>query len=137
MQALLAARWEDVWRALGTLVETANITWEVGESPHFSSPRGFATTTYYGGSRVHLKFAKKSLELPKTNLDGILRHELGHVVDLIVPASQLSSWELPETVERRADAIAAAIWGQPIYYDDLLVQTTQPGAFPRPEGLGL
>lgn len=139
LQVLIAERWEDTWKVLGELVEGAEVTWAVGESEHFSSPRGFATTSYYGGSRCHLKFAEKALALPKPKLDAILRHELGHVVDLITPPDQLDALllGLPATRERRADAIALHIWKSPIYYGTDLVQTTQGGLTPRPETLGL
>ena len=137
LQALIAVCWGDVWRSLGELVEKASITWGVEESEHFKSDRGFATTTHFGGERFHLKFAERALSLPQANLHAILRHEMGHVVDLLVAAEQLPWADLPCTPERRADSIAAHIWGTPIYYDENLVQTTEGGTAPRPEELGL
>jgi hypothetical protein len=139
LQALIAERWGDTWKSLGVMVEGAEVTWAVGESEHFRSARGFATTSYYGGSRCHLKFAEKALALPRPKLDAILRHEIGHVVDFITPPDQLNSHllDLPSTRERRADAIALHIWGSPIYYGADLVQTTQEGLTPRPKTLGL
>jgi hypothetical protein len=137
LQALITTCWGAVWEALGPQVEKAIITWEIGQSPHFGSTRGFATTSYYGEGRIHLKFAEKALRLPEPKLEAILRHEMGHVVDLLVPAEGLADWNLPTTIERRADAIAEKVWGQPVYYGEDLVQTLEEGTAPRPESLGL
>ena len=35
------------------------------------------------------------------------------------------------------DAIAEAVWGDPIRYDSDLVQSTKNGVYPRPRHLGL
>ena len=79
---------------------------------------------------------------PQTRLDALAK--IGHVIDLCVDARPLNSWalsrgvRLPKTVERRADAIAEAIWGEPILYDrKLYVQNTLRGTTPRPKHLGL
>jgi hypothetical protein len=76
-------------------------------------------------------------------VDGIVRHELGHVVDLCFPEAAVDQWaerhgvQLPKTDERRADAIAELLWKEPIRYDKDLVQSTREGVTPRPRHLGL
>jgi len=68
------------------------------------------------------------LSRPRENWIGIIRHELGHVVDTVpyVPNSG---------GEQRADDIAERVGGQRIYYDDEFVQTISPMIYPRPKHL--
>ena len=61
---------------------------------------------------------ERALTLLRSNVVGLIRHELGHLVDPDV--DRLGS-------ERRADRLAELITGQPIYYDQDDVQTTRPG----------
>lgn len=76
-------------------------------------------------------------------MDAVIRHELGHVLDFFVFGQDLEDWarargvDLPYTAERRADAIALALWGDVILYDDELVQSLTQGVTPRPTILGL
>jgi hypothetical protein len=44
---------------------------------------------------------------------------------------------LPSTPERRADAIAEAVWRTKLKYDADTVQSTRYGCSPRPAHLGL
>lgn len=139
---LLATRWSQVCTLLPRLQE-ARTTWDLGHSIHFESPRGFATTTT-DGTVANVRFSTKVLGVPLLRVDAIVRHELGHVIDALVPTMDLDDWAraggvwLPSTPERRADAIAELVWGDPIYYDEELVQTLDnTGTRPRPEHLGL
>jgi hypothetical protein len=116
---------------------------QMGGSAHFDSPRGYATTTVYGGGRFHLKVADRFLEAELSVQDAIVRHEIGHIVDFSSDAEQLDVWarargvELAPSRELRADGIAEAIWGGRIYYNESDVQTLFSGTSPRPERLGL
>jgi hypothetical protein len=139
---LLTQRWDDVCQAL-RMPRKDYLTWDFGDWPHFAKPRGYAVMFPLGNWKCHVRFSKKMLAATPDRQDGVMRHELGHVVDELIPKKHLDMWAagrgvfLPPTVERRADAIAAAIWGTPLRYDSLLVQSTTTGVAPRPEHLGL
>lgn len=112
---------------------------ELGGSDHFESARGYATTLVLGGDRFHLRIAERFLSANLDRQDAIIRHEIGHIVDFSLPPHVLAGWwpNLVSTPERRADQIAACIWGDVIRYDDEDIQTLLAGAFPRPKRLGL
>lgn len=141
-QRLVSRRWEEAERAVG--LRHIRVTWDFGEYSHFKKARGYGVTFGDGRPACHLRFAEKVLRAAPERADGVLRHEIGHVLDFVIPAEQLDAWalsrnvRLPHTAERRADAIASAIWNDDIRYDrELLVQTTGPGICPRPRHLGL
>lgn len=140
---LLARRWGEAQSALGLPPGAVKLTWDIGPFPHFKSKRGYGVTFHHGGSCCHLRFAKKTLTAPIHRADGLIRHELGHVFDFVCEAPELDAWaetrgvSLPKTQERRADAIAEAIWGVPVRYDKDLVQSSTKGVAPRPKHLGL
>jgi len=77
--------------------------------------------------------------MPKSVITGVMAHELGHIVDFAVAQEGLkqSYGRLPETPERRADAIAERLFGLKISYDKYDLETTGPGTRPRPKHLGL
>jgi hypothetical protein len=112
---------------------------EMGGSAHFEKERGYATTMVLGGDRFHLRIAERFLTAPLSRQDAVVRHEIGHIIDFSVPGWWLeqSIPALPTTPERRADRIAAWIWGAVIGYDTEDVQTLFGGVAPRPEHLGL
>lgn len=141
--SLLACRWAEA-RARVTQLELAEITYDIGDSPLFASPRRYASTTGDGGNSCHVRFPPRIVSLPMQQIDAVIRHELGHVVDFIVPFMDLEEWAqsqgafLPSTPERKADALAELIWGERIFYDAALIQTfDSSGVTPRPEHLGL
>jgi hypothetical protein len=144
LQDVLDARWTEALEVLGAVWTPPEIAWGFGESDHFASARGFATTVIYGPAKFHLKFAQKVVHAPPPRLDALVRHELGHVIDYGTERTALDTWAasrgvvLPDTPERRADAVCEAVWGAPIFYDEEDVQTVLPGGVrPRPERLGL
>lgn len=108
--------------------------------PHFQTKRGFAVT-FFDGMDCDIWYANKILTRPLLQVDAIIRHELGHVVDFALRGGQLESWArarrvpLPSTPELKADALAEAIWGDLIYYDADAVQTLGRGQRPRPAHL--
>ena len=140
---LLDRRWGETQAALGLPPRAVTLTWDIGPYPHFKSKRGHGVTFHRGGPSCHLRFAKKLLTSPTHRADGLIRHELGHVVDFVCDKDRLNEWavtkgiRLPPTAERRADAIALAIWGEPVRYDKDLVQSSTTGVHPRPRHLGL
>lgn len=144
LDALLTRRWVEAQARAQVPPGAVELTWDLGDYEHFHKPRGFAVTFNWGEPHCHLRMSPKILSAPVDRVDGIIRHELGHVLDLTRPAEGLDRWarsrgvKLPHTPERRADAIAEAVWRSPIYYDeDLLVQSTTRGIAPRPAHLGL
>lgn len=143
LQDLLNARWTALIEALGPSWSPPDISWGYGQSPHFTSARGFATTLVISPTTFYLKFAEKVAHEPTTRVDALVRHELGHVLDFSTDAAVLNGWALgrgvclPDTPERRADALCEAVWGAPIFYDKDDVQTLTSGQRPRPARLGL
>ena len=134
----------DAWcKALIEFPQLADlpIGWEIGDSPHFDNARGYAVTRTDGQTFCLVLSAKMRTSTPDRQV-AILRHELGHVLDFAL-GDALSIWAggkgatLPATPERRADAIAALLWGDAIAYDAEMVQTLGPGMTPRPVELGL
>ena len=97
------------------------------------------------GGPCHVRLAAKLADSNKCRQDGIIRHELGHVVDLSFPGDVLDRWAASRGVklppksqgEIRADAIAQAIWLQTLRYDDATVQNVCEGVQKRPVHLGL
>ena len=139
---LVERRIRDVNEAFGVVLP---VTWEIGPWQNFCTPRGFGVTlqhTQKGPCVVRL--SKKLLLSPDHRKDGIVRHELGHVIDLMSNGTELDAWSrargvvLPprQHAELRADAIAHAVWGTPLKYDDATVQSTQIGTVGRPSHLG-
>ena len=121
------------------------VTWDIGPYSHFKTARGFGVTFQdlpYGP--CHVRLAKKLLRSTTCRQDGVIRHELGHVVDLVCDPRSLSAWAAHRGVhlaprrqgELRADDIAEAIWGEPIRYDKATVQSACCGVHPRPKRLG-
>lgn len=140
---LCSERWRDVVHVFPE-VRGHSIPVEFGHFEHFDTPRGFGVTfCMEQPRRCAMRYPKKILRQPESRVDGVVRHEMGHVVDHLVPRRIVNQRGLgrgvriPPTDERRADAIAWAIWGMPVRYDRELVQNTLEGEHPRPRHLGL
>lgn len=143
---LLAQRCRDASASGAPLPAGATVAWELTWNyPHFHTPRGYGVTLWSktAPTRCEILFAPKILQAPRGRADGVVRHEFGHVLDLLCPAPQLNSWArqrgvlLATTPELRADDIARVVWGRPLAYDtQLFVQTTGAGIVPRPSHLG-
>lgn len=125
-----------------------SVTWDVGPYSHFRTKRGFGVTFYQhknpNWGACHVRLSKKLLPGPQDRQDGIIQHELGHVIDLLTPPASLDRWAAQRGVrlppqkhgEIRADSIAHAVWGKPLRYDKDTVQSTCCGVYPRPAHLG-
>jgi len=77
------------------------------------------------GDPIVIAFAFKAEKLPLTNLRGLMRHEFGHALENrfgVRKLEELLGRSLPPEVERRADAIAEAVWGQQLRYDTRDIQ---------------
>jgi hypothetical protein len=118
-----------------------NVTFDIGEYPHFKKKRGFGVT-FIEPEHCHMRYAEKLCYEHLSRADAIIRHELGHVVDGLVNPQKLNSWArtqgftLADTPEVRADDIAEVIWGTPLRYDKDTVQNTIRGRPARPKHLG-
>ena len=118
------------------------VTWDIGDWPHFAKERGYGVT-FPGNGACHMRYSEKVGNAPVDRVDGVIRHEIGHVVDHLVPARELNEWAarrgvgLAPTSELRADDIAEAIWGEPLRYDEIEVQSTSVGKVGRPKHLGV
>ena len=69
----------------------------------------------------------KILTAPRHRIEGLLRHELGHVL--------LMTYGNYDHSEKEADGIAEACFGGKILYDAEGVQSTRYGVHPRPKHL--
>ena len=137
-------RWETAVAEFFPALEDVQIQWRTGEYHHFNSPRGFAVTFIHSPRDFELVYAEKFLYQSKSRKDAIIRHEIGHVLDSAIHPVALDRWAaqrrgliLPQTSERRADAIAYALWGKTILYDKQDVQSLSSGVATRPARLGL
>jgi len=92
------------------------------------------------GDPIVIAFAPKAEALPESRLHGLMRHEMGHALEYRFGVSEMErrlGCRLPPEVERRADAIADAVWGSPVRYDERDVQCIgcRSGSRSRPRDL--
>lgn len=99
---------------------------KVGRSREFPGDRDFA---YTDGRTITVAPDLSAQTLAR--IEGVLRHEFGHVVEERGRLGDLAGYKSVFT-ERRADQIARAIWESPIRYDRDDVQNTEEGVHPRP-----
>ena len=146
---LLSTRWAQACERCPPLQEIS-VGWAIGESDHFKKDRGFAVTRFFPDGTFHLIWSEKVLGQPRSRVDAIVCHEIGHIADYGLPFIEDYLKEtipdLMETVvvppesrrELRADCLAYLLFDVVIRYDDEDVQTLDPsGVAPRPERLGL
>lgn len=94
----------------------------IGDSAEFPANRDYAYCAW-DGEKARIVFAPKIRQADRSRQDALIRHELAHAL--------LTSADLPHS-ERECDAVAEAIFGDLIYYDDDDVQTLVGGSRPRP-----
>lgn len=133
--------------AVGFQPDAGLIDYNFKHHAHFDTVRGYALCYEPIGGVCHISFAGHKVPTAShARLEGVVRHELGHAIDFLVPKKELDQigaafgYRLPTTDERRADAIAMMIWGDTIYYDarDLVQTLDSRSGYPvRPERLGL
>jgi hypothetical protein len=85
------------------------------------------TRDYAQTNSVSIWLSPKALKAPRHRVEGILRHEFGHV--LLMKHGDF------DHSERDADITAEACFGGKILYDSDGVQSTKFGVSPRPEHL--
>jgi len=117
----------------------------VGNPDAFPQARNMAFCAYRDGNdgrrEISIVVAPKLLRGDSDRVGAIFRHELAHAVefhlgeDELRRMARLDGEALPRGPEQRADRVAEIIWGDPIYYDDILVQTLGRGIRPRPKHL--
>lgn len=108
-----------------------------------SSDNGAGSERQYAyckeGDPIIIAFAEKAYRAPVSRLRGLMRHEFGHALEYRYGVKELErrlGVKLPAEIERRADAIAEAVWGEPIVYDEQFVQcVAADGTRPRPAHL--
>lgn len=90
------------------------------------------------GDPLVIAFAPKAEGLSDSQLQGLMRHEFGHALEYRYGVAALEEEfgkKLPAEVERRADAIAEALWGEPVKYGAKNIQCVGRGKSPRPSHL--
>jgi GNAT superfamily N-acetyltransferase len=94
--------------------------WEAG-----THGRHFA---FFDPSTTKIAVSPRLALQPRHRQDGVLRHELGHLVHETAGRKGLieKMGNLSKSDEVLADQIATFIWKEPIYYDAEEVQTTDP-----------
>ncbi len=118
----------------------------VGNPKWFPERRNMAFCSYRdhnaGKRDIEIVIAPKLLRSHPDRIEAIFRHELAHAAEFhageheLRKMAKLDGETLPRGPERRADRVAEIIWGDPIYYDEILVQTLSGGTRPRPRHLG-
>ncbi len=89
-------------------------------------PGHCATRDLAYASDATVTLLARALALPRANVVGLVRHELGHIAD---------PWPTERDAEQRADDIAEFVTGVRVRYDRQLVQTVGTGTYPRPRRL--
>jgi GNAT superfamily N-acetyltransferase len=77
------------------------------------------------GNPIRIAFAPKAEDLPLNRLRGLVRHEFGHALEFRYGLEELQrrlGVRLPEYSERRADAVAELVFGEPVLYDHQNIQ---------------
>lgn len=98
-----------------------------GDPADFPNERNFAMCGLLSDNEANVIVAPKMEHEPDAVIHALLRHELAHGI-LLFHGNEDHS-------ERDADALAEAVWGDPLNYDHRDVQTIAPGKHPRPRHL--
>jgi hypothetical protein len=116
---------------------------ELHEDDVAGSDNGSGSERQFGyckdGDPIVIAFARKIEKLPLANIRGLMAHEFGHAIDFRYgkKLTPMLGVRLPAGIERRADTIAKAVFGQAIEYDEKLIQCIACGGqSPRPRKLG-
>lgn len=133
VRSIFARLLRDVRREYPTL----RVELRVGSARSFPAARDYARCIYQtpnprpararGASPSVIEVAPKMGGAAPHRIEALLRHEFGHAI--LVHAGIL------DHTERQADTVAEVLWGDPIYYDAIDVQTLQGGQWPRPAHL--
>tara|TARA_R110002060_G_scaffold30712_2_gene41244 strand:+ start:4479 stop:4871 length:393 start_codon:yes stop_codon:yes gene_type:complete len=118
-------------------VETINRDWlednrlvlisYIGEQQEFPMRRDFAYTHQNDDGSLSIVFSPQIKEASEERMVGLIRHELAHALFLLEGEEDHS--------EQDADDLAEEVFGTPIRYDRMNVQTIGSGVTPRPKHL--
>jgi hypothetical protein len=104
----------------------------LGARPRRAPHRAFAFVENVSGLAPRMVFYREALTLPRRNVLGLMRHELGHAAHFATAGYAITR----PGAEQRADDIAEAVTGTPIRYETVgrarAVQSVGRGAWPRP-----
>jgi hypothetical protein len=109
----------------------------------FPNNRDYAYCSSLSDNYCVIVVAPKMQLASDDRIEAVLRHEIGHAIDFLVPEEAIDAKLLERgltpihTPERKADQIAEFTFGDKIYYDDETVQSLFRGEWPRPIHLGL
>ena len=111
-----------------------------GQTKAMKRGRSFAWTGIDPDRGVYVEANVRLAREPADRQEAILRHEMGHVVDFLYSRDDVAArlalpegWRAwPARPEKYADAVAEAIFGDRILYDDASIQTLRVGTWPRP-----
>lgn len=108
-----------------------------GKPSEFKETRAFAYTMK-PRAMVYVVVAPKLEKASRGRIEGIMRHEMAHALQLEWPRAKLdqiiraAGLISPPGMERHADVLAHALWGAPILYDSATVQDIDAGMTQRP-----
>lgn len=103
--------------------------------------RHYAYCQQHPDGATSIAFSPNAFSLPDAHVQGLMAHEFGHAIDFQFPAAEIArrlGEGIPRERERRADEIAARVFGHDIEYDPRIghVQCIDCGGVtPRPKGL--
>lgn len=116
---------------------------ELHQDEKAGSDNGHGSERQFGycmdGKPIRVAFAAKTEKLPVANIRGLMAHEFGHALDYRYgdKLGKMLGQRLPAGVERRADAVAQAVFGKTIKYDSRDIQCVAcRGKSARPRRLG-
>lgn len=113
-------------RAAGRSFEVAL---QEGEPWEFPEARNMAYCSQDDNTGdMKIVVAPKLVRANSDRIEGVLRHEFGHALLLFSGHKH---------GERDADLLAEKVFGDPIFYDRIAVQTLRGGIRPRPASLGV
>lgn len=93
------------------------VSFDLGQASEFPAKRDYAYCQQAGPEHYRIVFSPKILKDGMNRFKGLLYHEFGHAM-----ANTLG---FEDHSERDADDLAAEVFGSPIYYDDLDIQTVR------------
>lgn len=114
----------------------------VGHPSEFPKKRNMAYCYVEHDGSIFIVISPKLAGGSTSRVEAILRHELAHAIEFhtgeteLREMARLDGHELHTGQELRADQVAEIIWEDPIYYDEINVQTLERGKRPRPTHLG-
>ena len=126
---------DTIFKELLKFVPQLDLKLVVGPRSQFPKNRDYAACSPIGVIMI----APRMEQASNDRITAVLMHEIGHALDFEYSHKDLEEacGALPKTPERKADAIAEAIFGVKMYYDIDLVQSLRSGLRPRPTHLGL